>query len=198
MRTFGLVDLPGSFADSLSPSGSTTLTTSHSRDVQDLDFIPSCCLNSTCGSRHGSTGGPTLEPGLARTSLLRPDLSSWTAPRRKRAPARQPGLTRLTADPAAQRFHGVRVRRLYRFGQSPTDCLNNIQTLESQGTARRSPSHAMFLPHDPASTGVPGGAPVLGGNDVVQPVELADVLQSRVDELPGAGAILRHFTPRML
>lgn len=36
--------------------------------------------------------------------------------------------------------------------------------------------HPVFLAHDLARPGVPGGAPVLGRHDLVQPIELADAL----------------------
>ena len=60
------------------------------------------------------------------------------------------------------------------------------------------PSHPMFFPHDSAGAGVPGGTPIFGGNDGVEAVELVDVLQAGVDELPGAGAVFGYFAVRFL
>src|SRR5215472_13066016 len=49
------------------------------------------------------------------------------------AKANRPGLARLMADAQGRKFDVVLVWKLDRFGRSLRDCLNNIQTLESQG-----------------------------------------------------------------
>ena len=51
----------------------------------------------------------------------------------------------------------------------------------------------VFFAHDLAGAGGPRGAPVLGRNDGVQAIKLADALQTGVDELPGAGAVGVHL-----
>ena len=47
---------------------------------------------------------------------------------------------------------------------------------------------AVLGPAGSASAGVPGFAPVLGGDDGLKAIKLADVLETVVDKLPGAGA----------
>ena len=56
--------------------------------------------------------------------------------------------------------------------------------------------HPVLLPHDLPRARVPGGAPVLGRHDLVQPIELTDALQAREDELPGTGAVGVDFALR--
>ena len=61
--------------------------------------------------------------------------------------------------------------------------------------AQRQRSNPMVLTHDRTQSSVQGRTPVLWRGDPAEPVELADALESVVDELPGTRQVRLDLAP---